>query len=83
MELRNISCSGDNTQFQILDNGKEYLFDIPNQAIIDFQGEMVDCPEFVIENAETFKAIAKQAIDQAKDQDSFTIDYQTIVDNFY
>jgi hypothetical protein len=83
MELREIVCSGKNTRFRIFSEGQVYLFEIPNQAIIDFLGEMVDCPSFVTENTDTFKKIAANAIKQNPLQENYTIDYQTIVDNFY
>lgn len=36
MELREVVWSGKNTRFQILAEGRAYLFEKPNQAIIDF-----------------------------------------------
>lgn len=83
MELMDIACSGEKTTFQIIEEGWEYAFEIPNQAIIDFLDEMVDCPSFVLENIETFKVIAKKAIDQDSDQETYIIGYQTIMDYFY
>ena len=83
IDFGEIACSGENTTFQITADGKPYTFVIPNQAIIDFLGEMVDCPQFVIENQELFEEIAQDAIKRDPQQTEFEIDYQTITDYFY
>lgn len=82
MELRNLSANGEQTNFEILSNGRTFVFVVPNQAVADFLGQVTDCPSFVTENAEIFKEIAAEAIAREPDESEYVIDDQTIMSKF-
>ena len=83
MELRNIFSNEEQTTFEILSNGRAFIFVVPNQSIASSLGQVSDCQSFVIENAEMFKEIAAEAIAREPGASEFFIDDLTIQNKFY
>jgi hypothetical protein len=50
IELGEITCKGEDTSFQVLADGREYLFTFANSSVYEYLGETekaVDCSQYV------------------------------------
>jgi len=85
IELGEITCKGKDTSFQILADGREYLFTFANTVIHEYLGETekpVDCSQYVLECQELFEEIAGDMIVKNPRLHDRVIDPETIESYF-
>lgn len=69
IEMGEISCSNEVTQFVVDADGKPYTFIVPNELIYPYLAEdqKIDCPQFIHESQEIFEELATDVISRGGD----------------